>query len=172
MKKPFLRAALLAVLVSLTLSMGCAGAAEPGARTELARSAQVVIDATPAGKNLVLAIRRAADQSVIDDKDVTVSIDGKSQIVTRQPDGTYALPMDELQGSGGRTIEVIVAHDGIREVLDGKWAAAEPGSRMSLTSSRKQLLWWILNAAVLLIGVIALSRRKSPTAASAEDRDE
>jgi hypothetical protein len=171
MKKPFLSAALLAVLASLTLSMGCAGAAEPGARTELARSAQVVIDATPAGKNLVLAIRRAADQSVIDTKDVTVSIDGKTQIVTRQPDGTYAVPMDELRGSG-RTIEVIVAHDGIREVLDGRWAAAEPGSKMSLTSSRKQLLWWILNAAVLLIGVIALSRRKSPTAASAEDRDE
>jgi hypothetical protein len=62
-----------------------------------------------------------------------------------------------------------VAHDGVREMLTGQLpgapaaAAAARGAAGSAASllAHKQLAWWILNILVVLIGVIAVSRRMS-----------
>jgi len=59
----------------------------------------------------------------------------------------------------------VVAHDGIREVLDGTVAAAAAAPAAAggggLLRDHKQLAWWILNIAIVLIAVMAISRRMS-----------
>jgi hypothetical protein len=68
----------------------------------------------------------------------------------------------------GKTIEVTVGHDGIHEVLSGRLASATgapdsatPGAASAPSASHKQMVWWILNIAIVLIAVIAISRRVS-----------
>ena len=75
---------------------------------------------------------------------------------------TCALPIS------GKTLEVSVGHDGIHEVLSGRLAAAgAPGPATSGAAGasgsgrQKQLAWWILNIVIVLIAVIAISRRMS-----------
>jgi len=127
----------------------------------VARSALLTVDATPTGDDsVVLQIRRVADHSVVASDDVTVTVDGKNQTVTRQTDGTYLVSGTELRGDDARAVEVTVGHDGIREVLSGKVTLPAP-STTSLLGEHKQVAWWILNVVVVLIAVIALSRRKS-----------
>ena len=65
-------------------------------------------------------------------------------------------------------LEVVVAHDGIREALSGRVtvAAGAPGARNasgapSVLRDHKQLAWWILNITIVLIAAIAISRRLS-----------
>jgi len=62
-----------------------------------------------------------------------------------------------------------VTHDGIREVLRAKIAppaaataqtpAAAGGGAVS--GVHRQIVWWILNIAIVLIAALALSRRRS-----------
>ncbi len=135
-------------------------AADPG-RIAVAHSAALIVDATESDDALSLRIRHATDQTVIDSKDVVVAIDGKNQTVTHGADGSYSVPIDDLRGKDARTVEIIVGHDGIREVLDGKLAPPAARSAASVLGDHKQLAWWILNIAVVLAGAMALSRRKS-----------
>lgn len=135
-------------------------AAEPP-RIDVAHSAQLLVDAQDSGSALLLRVRRAADQKPVDSKDVTVSIDGKTQTITRTADGSYSLPADELRSKGDKALEIVVGHDGIREVLDAKMAPLEQKSASSLITDHKQLAWWILNVAVLLVGAMVLSRKKA-----------
>jgi hypothetical protein len=66
---------------------------------------------------------------------------------------------------GEHHLAVTVGHDGIRELLEGKFtpaAAAAPASGLSaLGGNHKQLLWWILNIGIVLVAAIAISRRMS-----------
>ncbi len=130
-------------------------------RIEIARSALLVIDGTETADALQLRIRHAIDQTPVDGKDVTIAIDGKNQVITREADGSYAVPVDDLRGRDERPVEVVVSHDGIREVLNGKAPPPQSRSATGILGDHKQLAWWILNIVILLVGAMALSRRKS-----------
>jgi hypothetical protein len=150
-------------LVSLALGTIAVAADKTAAapRVAVAHSAQLQLDSQESGDTLVLRLRRASDQKPLDSNDVTVAVDGKSQLVTHLADGSYSLQADEWRGKGEKALEMVVGHDGIREVLNGKLPALEARSATSLVTDHKQLAWWILNIAVVLAGAIALSRRKS-----------
>src|SRR2546429_3392339 len=51
--------------------------------------------------------------------DLTVSVDGKSQLAMRRADGSWFVPLSNALLADDR-LEVVVAHDGIREVLGGR----------------------------------------------------
>jgi hypothetical protein len=168
-------------------SLPCAG--EPreahsaaGPPTAVARSALVILEAaaTPAG--VTLRLRRAADQTSLAANGVTVSVAGRNSPATAGADGSWSVPLPTAVAAGA-TLEVVVAHDGIRELLSARFAApgagdavggvagdagpASPpgtgtaGGLASLWRDHKQMAWWILNITVVLIAAIAISRRMS-----------
>jgi hypothetical protein len=161
------RAALTAVLSACALG---AAAAQPSAPPlpPLAHSALLAIDAAPSAAGLTLRIRPAAEQRPIAVNDVVVTIDGSSQPASARTDGSWFVQRPAGTLDVGKTIDVAVGHDGIHEVLRGRLApsggAAMPGrsgvSRL-VSGSHKQLYWWILNIAVVLLAAIAISRRMS-----------
>jgi hypothetical protein len=135
------------------------------ATAQIARSALLIIEGTAATDFLQLKIRRVADGTAINGSDVTVTIDGKNAPVTREDGGTYDVPSNDLRGGGSgeaaKDVDIVVAHDGIREILSSKVAVAEPTSSGGLLGDHKQMAWWILNIAIVFIAAMALSRRKS-----------
>ncbi|TLY64648.1 MAG: hypothetical protein E6K52_01255 [Gammaproteobacteria bacterium] len=137
-----------------------AGGPAAAAPIAVAHSAQLTIEAVEAGDSLAIRIRHAADHTPVNSKDVIVSVDGRSVPVTLA-DGAYVVSAKELRGRGARVLEIVVAHDGIREILTGKIALPEASATASLLRDHKQIVWWILNVAIVLIAAIALSRRKS-----------
>jgi hypothetical protein len=64
-----------------------------------------------------------------------------------------------------------VAHDGIREILTGKVTLPKVGSTLDLWRDHKQMAWWVLNIGVVLIAVMAFSRRQSKPAKEEADED-
>ena len=100
--------------------------------------------------------------------ELSASLDGVPTPATPQADGSWRVP---LPAAWRGRLDVFVLHDGIREVLSGSLpapgaigsgasksdAAAPPARRHDY----KQLAWWVLNIAVVLIAVIAISRRMS-----------
>src|SRR5437879_11392368 len=183
-------------LVAMALAGGslpCAG--EPreadlsaGPPTAVARSALAILEAAAAPAGVTLRLRRAADQTPLPATGVTVSVAGRNAPATASADGSWFAPLPAAVGAGD-TLEVVVAHDGIRELLSARFAA--PGARdagggaaaadasgaarsraspsgaakaagvASLWRDHKQMAWWILNITVVLIATIALSRRMS-----------
>ncbi|HKB49689.1 MAG TPA: hypothetical protein VKC57_18405, partial [Ktedonobacterales bacterium] len=99
--------------------------------------------------------------------DLTVSVDGRSELAMRREDGSWFVPLSHAITDAH--LEVVVAHDGIREILSGRIAI--PGARTgsarnasgtaSVLRDHKQMAWWILNIAIVLIAAIAISRRLS-----------
>ena len=65
--------------------------------------------------------------------------------------------------AGEHHLSVTVAHDGIHELLEGKFtpAAVPAAGIVGLGGNHKQLLWWILNIGIVLVAAIAISRRMS-----------
>lgn len=127
----------------------------------IAHSALLTIDATATDDGLALHVKHAGNQIPIDGRDVTVSVDGKKQPVTAEPEGTFLLATKELGGDGERQLDITVAHDGIREILTGKVTLPKTGGTTDLWRDHKQMAWWILNIAIVLIAALAFSRRGS-----------
>jgi hypothetical protein len=132
----------------------------PNAAAQIAHSALLSIDGTAAADTLRLGIRRIGDKSLVSSDDVTITVDGRNESVTRGNGGGYEVPINDLRGDAAKDIEIIVAHDGIREILAGKVAVAEASSTDGLLRDHKQVAWWILNIVIVLVAAIALSRRK------------
>src|SRR5437879_10612994 len=168
-------------LVAMALAGGslpCAG--EPreadlsaGPPTAVARSALAILEAAAAPAGVTLRLRRAADQTPLPATGVTVSVAGRNAPATASADGSWFAPLPTAVGAGD-TLEVVVAHDGIRELLSARFAApgardagggaaaaAKAGGVASLWRDHKQMAWWILNITVVLIATIAVSRRMS-----------
>ena len=150
----------------------CAAAAvraQPAAQlAPLAHSALLAIDAAPAAGGLVLRVRRAGSDTPLAVSDVAVTIDDKGESAIARSDGSWFVARPAGVQDAGKTIDVTVGHDGIHEVLSGRLgppaavsSRASPAAGTGLSSSRKQLLWWILNIAIVLIATIAISRRTS-----------
>jgi hypothetical protein len=174
-------------LVAMALAVGslpCAGevrAADSasGPLTAVARSALVSLEADAAPAGLTLRLRRAADQTPLPATELTVSVAGRAAPATARADGSWFAPLAAAVGAGDG-LEVVVAHDGIREALSARFVAAAatpgPGARVpgagpqaagkaggaaSLWRDHKQMAWWVLNITVVLIAAIAISRRMS-----------
>lgn len=139
----------------------------------VAHSALLAIDATRNGDALELHIKHAANQIPIDGQNVIVSVDGKNQPVTPEPEGTFALSTKDWAGDGERQLDIIVGHDGIREILTGKIVVPKAGGTATdLLHDHQQMAWWILNVGVILIAVMAFSRRSAKKAAKEEAGEE
>lgn len=165
-----------AVAMAMTAGARWASAADapaPAPTIPVAKSADLVINASPTSEGLELRILHAANQIPIDGRDVTATVDGKSQPLTVEKEvGTFLLPAKDL-GEGDRQLEITVAHDGIREILSGKVTIPKSStSGAPWDSTRKQMLWWVLNIAVVLIAVLAFSKRSSAPPAKDTDEDE
>ena len=135
--------------------------------TPVAHSALVTLEAGPAAAGLVLRLRHTADQTPLSVTDLTVSVDGRSQLAMRREDGSWFVPLSDAITDD--RLEVVVAHDGIREILSGRitvpgagsGSARNVGGSASVLRDHKQMAWWILNITIVLIAVIAISRRLS-----------
>ena len=161
------RACLAATLIACTAGAVRAQPAQP-ALAPLARSAVLTVDAAPAAGGLTLRVRHSAEQTPLAVSDVAVTIDDKGESAIARSDGSWFVARPAGVQDAGKTIDVTVGHDGIHEVLSGRLvppgavsSRASPAAGTGLSSSRKQLLWWILNIAIVLIATIAISRRTS-----------
>jgi hypothetical protein len=132
----------------------------PNAAAQIAHSALLSIDGTATADALRLGIRRVSDKSLVSSDDVSVTVDGRNESVTRETGGGYEVPINDLRGDPPKDVEITVAHDGIREILSGKVAVVEASSTDGLLRDHKQVAWWILNIVIVLVAAIALSRRK------------
>ena len=159
-------------LLAIMLSVCAAGAAhaQPASPqpAPLAHSALLAVDAAPTAGGLLLRVRRATGETPVVVSDVAVTIDGKAAPATARTDGSWFVARPAGAQDAVKTIDVTVGHDGIHEVLSGRLAAsaavsgpATPGGGAVISSGRKQLFWWILNIAIVLIAAIAISRRTS-----------
>jgi hypothetical protein len=160
---------LLAMIAGALVCGALAWADPPSgpAFTPLARSALLSVEGVVAADTLVLRVRRAADQQPLAGAELTVTADGHSVPVTARPEGTWGVPVRDLPKPPGK-LAITVAHDGVREVLEGQLpgagataAPASPPGGVANTLIHKQMAWWILNILIVLIGVIAVSRRMS-----------
>ena len=116
----------------------------------------------PAG--LTLRLRATVPGAALSVTDVSVSLDGVSAPARRQADGSWFVPLSAAPAARDGKLDVFVLHDGIREVLSGRIApppAGSSGGSSSVLREHKQLAWWILNIAIVLIAAIAISRRMS-----------
>jgi hypothetical protein len=158
--------------LTLTASAFALGAAlaQPAAPplAPLAHSALITLEAAPATGGLTLRVQRATGQAALVVNDLSVTIDGKSEPATARPDGSWFVARPAGTQDAGKSIDVTVGHDGIHEVLSGRLVPSTGGSGPAgsgaaavVSSSHKQILWWILNIAIVAIAAIAISRRMS-----------
>ena len=159
---------LLAITAGALLCAAPAWADSPsgGAFTPLAHSALVTVEGVVAGDTLVLRVRRTADGQPVPGAELSLNADGRSIQVTARPEGTWSVPVKNLPRPAGK-LAIVVAHDGVREVLEAQLPGAAPAAPpaeargVAGTLIHKQMAWWILNILIVLIGVIAVSRRMS-----------
>lgn len=144
-----------------------AAAPADAAFVPVAHSALVSVDGMVTSDTLVLRVRRAADQQAVPGAELAVSVDGRSIPVTARPEGTWGVSARDLPAKPAGKLTIVVAHDGLREVLDGQLPGSAPAPAAARSGSaagsliHKQMAWWILNVVIVLIGVIAVSRRMS-----------
>jgi hypothetical protein len=150
-------------MLACAVAPGASAAPQPAA-VEIARSSLLTLSGTAAPPTLRLWVRRSAEQAPLVVTEFATAIDGKSEPATRAPDGGWSVPLG-APGAGEHHLAVTVGHDGIRELLEGKFtpaATAAPASGLNaLGGNHKQLLWWILNIGIVLVAAIAISRRMS-----------
>jgi len=159
---------LLAIAAGALVCAAAVRADSPAAAAfaPVAHSALVTVEGVMAGDTLVLRVRRTADQQPLPGAELGVSADGRSIPVTARPEGTWGVPARDLPRPPTK-LSIVVAHDGVREVLEAQppaaAAAAPPGQARGVASAliHKQMSWWILNILIVLIGVIAVARRMS-----------
>jgi hypothetical protein len=132
----------------------------------IAHSAHITVEGSVSASGLTLRVRPTSPGGALTVSDVAVAVDGTSERAVPQPDGTWLAPLP--RGAGAGRLDVFVVHDGLREVLSGRIGAPPAGApatrtapKPGLLGAHKQMAWWILNVVVVLIGVLAISRRMS-----------
>jgi|SRR5271170_2763116 len=161
----------LAALVMAVAALACAGPAlaqTPAAAqfTPLAHSALVSVDAAVlAPDTLTLRIRHTAAATEVSSAQLQVAAQGRSLPVAANADGTWTVALKDLNGKPPGKLDLLVSHDGIRELLSGTLAPPAAGTASGVAAgllrNHKQMAWWILNVAIVLIAAIAISRRMS-----------
>ncbi len=156
-------------LLVLLLATAAVPGAEPAAPQlrPLAHSALVTLEGTSSADALLLRVRAngaAAPPPGV--SDFSVSLNGKPLEATAQADGSYRVAVPGGAGASGGRLDVTVTHDGIREVLTVSMgllggSAADPGDAGGGGFGvHSQILWWVLNIAIVLIAALAISRRR------------
>ena len=138
-------------LLCLLAGAAVAGAeAPPPAATEIAHSSLLTLHGEVQPGALHLWVRRTADTAPLVVGEFATAVDGRSTPATRVPEGGWSVPLGNL-AAGEHRLAVTVGHDGIRELLEGKFTpAAAPAAGMGgLGGNHKQMLWWILNIAIV-----------------------
>jgi hypothetical protein len=159
-------------LAAGALAGAAAAAGTPAPLVPIAQSAQLTLEGSTAPAGLTLRLRATVPGAALSVTEVSVSLDGVSTSARRQADGSWFVPLSAARTANDGSLEVFVAHDGIREVLSGRIApppaassggssGSSGGSGSGVVHEHKQLAWWILNIAVVLIAAIAISRRMS-----------
>jgi hypothetical protein len=152
-------------LVKLAALALCAPAGAAPAFVPVGHSTLVTVDAATDAGTLLLRVRRTGTTAAVPVTGLEVRLDGRSLPVAPRADGTWSAVLGRPGESPDGALDITVTHDGLSEVLSatlpaaGAPRAAGPGA--SLWQSHRQLAWWILNIAVVLIGAIAISRRMS-----------
>jgi hypothetical protein len=158
----YLPALVIAALAATGLA--CVQAAAEPLFQPLAHSALISVDAAaPAPDTLTLRIRHTGGQALVSPVEVEVAAQGHNLPVTANTDGTWTVALKELGGKPPGKLDLVIGHDGIRELLSGTVAAlaSSTATATGLLGNHKQLAWWILNIAIVLIAAIAISRRMS-----------
>ena len=128
--------------------------------TVVAHSALLTLTATPADHALALRITRTVShQLIMGAGNVSATLDGRPVPLTAQPNGAFVLTTGG-QGGGSHSLQVLVAHDGIRELLAGTVSLPPRRSLLESLQGHGMAAWWVLNVAVVLIAVIVISRRR------------
>ena len=136
----------------------------------LAHSALVTLEgASLADGALLLRVRANPGAAAVTLSEFSVAIDGRDVPVTARADGSWRVSVPAHPGAAESTLDVTVTHDGIRELLRAKIAppaaatAQTPAAASGGVASgvHRQIVWWILNIAIVLIAALALSRRRS-----------
>jgi hypothetical protein len=130
----------------------------------IAQSAQLIVAGSTGPAGLTLQLRPAVAGAALAVTGVSVSLDGVEVPARALADGSWFVPLSAARSSREGRLEVFVLHDGIREVLSGRMPAPPASAAASASGAlgqHKQLAWWILNSAIVLIAAIALSRRMS-----------
>ncbi|HET9106262.1 MAG TPA: hypothetical protein VFN79_03630 [Steroidobacteraceae bacterium] len=126
----------------------------------VARSALLQLTATASDGSLALRVTRLANHQLITGAGkVTASLDGHRVPLTPEPNGTYLLSLHGSDG-GKRSLSVVVAHDGIRELLTGTVSLPRQRSMLDSLEGHGMAAWWVLNIAVILIAVLVISRHR------------
>lgn len=166
------RGARRAALAWTALILSSATAANPAPTTvaragllpdiRIAQSALLTLDAIPLDDTVAFRVRRVRDHSIVASDDVTLSVQGKVESFSRDTAGDYVLPRSELDGKQPRAVQMVIGHDGIRELLSGNLTLAQGSSgAASFLGSHSQMAWWVLNITIVLVAALAVSRRKS-----------
>ena len=159
----WLAAGVLAGAAAVT-ALAAQGPTAPAPFVTVARSAQITLDASDTAEGMTLRLRASVPGTAPRITEVAVSLAGVHEAARLQPDGSWFVPLPPAGATHAGKLEVYVAHDGIREVLSGTLTAAPAaaaGRGSGLLGEHKQLAWWVLNITIVLIGVLALSRRMS-----------
>jgi len=161
------RALLSLAALSLALTSPPSAAESPGGTpAPVAHSALLTLEAAPTATGLTLRVVAGPGQPPTQISEIAVTLDGKPHTATARADGGFDVALSPAARAGAGQLEVTVAHDGIREVLSGRvtlesGGSASPVAPSAGSASRKQLWWWVLNIAIVLIAAIAISRRTS-----------
>jgi hypothetical protein len=159
---------LVTIAITVFTAMGPAGAHAPvDARfAPFAHSALVSVEAaTLAPDTLTLRIRRTAGETALAAVQVEATAQSRTLPVTANTDGTWTVALKDAGDKPSGKLDLVISHDGIRELLTGTLIAPAAGtataSAAGLLRDHKQMAWWILNIAIVLIAAIAISRRMS-----------
>ncbi len=127
----------------------------------VAHSALLTLTVAPSDDALALKVTRVSDHRLVTGPGrMTATLDGHDVPLTAKPDGTYLLAADH-ESVGAHSLAVVVSHDGIRELLTGTVSLPQERSALGFLQGHGMSAWWVLNIVVVLIAVLALSRRKS-----------
>jgi len=99
---------------------GATDAAAPAFFTPVAQSALVTLEAARTPLDLRLRVRPEHSEAPLAVTELTVSVGARKTAATLQADGTWSVPWSAVGGNADSDLEVVIAHDGIREVLGGK----------------------------------------------------
>ena len=126
----------------------------------VARSALLTLTASPADHALSLQIARVSDHRPVGGPgNVSVTLDGHALPITAQSDGSW-LVSTRNQSAGAHSLDVVVAHDGIRELLTGTVTVKQHRGALDVLQGHGMFAWWVLNIGVVLIAVLVISRRR------------